>query len=225
MKADRDDAPYHVRNQRSNRWRFLAILGIGSAATWAAMFMFAKPITIDVGQLQKAIQIGNQEDIQKQRIEAERARALAEFLEKQQSTPPHQPPPGMHAHRPAPPPAERQPRQTVFNDQNYRPRTDINTISMQSTGMTRSEQTPRNQQTRIRQGPERWEWESSTSREAGLLFWNEVNGQIEWSSVCDNERYGSFRYRDCRKAAKVTFARICGHYQPACMAENHYRPL
>lgn len=117
MKADRDDAPYHVRNQRSNRWRFLAILGIGSAATWAAMFMFAKPITIDVGQLQKAIQIGNQEDIQRQRIEAERARALAEFLEKQQSAPPHQPPPGMHAHRPAPPQAERQHRLLAQNTQ------------------------------------------------------------------------------------------------------------
>lgn len=226
MKADRDDAPYHVRNQRSNRWRFLAILGIGSAATWAAMFMFAKPITIDVGQLQKAIQIGDREDIQRQRIEAERARALAELLEKQQNTPPRQPVAEIHAYRPAPQPAAPQPRQTVFNDQNYRPRTDINIIPMQSTGITRSAQThPRNQQTRIRRGPEHWEWESSKTRETGRLYWDEIDGRIEWGSVCNNEKYGSFRYRDCRKAAKVTFARICGHYKPACMAENHYRPL
>lgn len=222
MKADRDDAPYHVRNQRNNGWRFLAILGIGSAATWAAIFMFAKPITIDVGQLQKAIQIGNQEDIQKQRIEAEQARALAEFLEKQQSTPPHQPPPGMHAHRPAPPPAEHQPRQTVFNDQNYSPRTDINTMEGVKLGMVSE---PKRQKRRIRRGPEYWEWKSSNTRETGRLYWDEVDGRIEWDSVCDVEKYGSFRYRDCRKAAKVTFARICSHYQPACMAENHYRPL
>lgn len=227
MKADRDDAPYHLRSKRKSR-QLIAVLSIGSASIWAAIFMYAKPITIDVGQLRKAIQVSNQDAAkQQQQIEDEKTHALAEFMAKQQSTATHQPAPGMHAYQPAPGPAESQPRQTMFNDQNYRPRTDINTISMQNVSMTRNEQPQpqQRQKTPTRKGPEHWEWKSNKTRESGYLYWDELDGQIEWHSVCDTEKYGSFRYRDCRKAAKVTFARICGHYKPACMAENHYRPL
>ncbi|MNZ80264.1 hypothetical protein D3C78_988940 [compost metagenome] len=223
MKAERDDAPHYLRNRKSDRWRFLAILGIGSAATWAAIFMFAKPITIDVNQLQKAITVGDQDAARQQSREDEKARALAKFLAEQQNAPHHQPAPGMHAYRPAPP-AEPQHRQTVFNDQNYRPRTDINTIEGVKLGIVGQPQkqpitTPKPQKNHV---IDSWQWDTG----AGMLSWEEVDGKIDFNMICAQEKYGSFRYRDCRKAAKDTFKRRCGQGDKAsCHAVNQYRPL
>ncbi|MNZ18637.1 hypothetical protein D3C78_356520 [compost metagenome] len=222
MKADRDDAPYHLRSKRKSR-QLIAVLSIGSASIWAAIFMYAKPITIDVGQLQKAIKIGDQDDAKQQHIENERARALAKFLAEQESPPPRQPTPGMHTYRQAPT-AESQPRQTVFNDQNYRPRTDINTMEGMKLGVINQPPkqpitTPKPRTVRVMDS---WQWETG----AGMLSWEETDGKINFNTVCTEEKYGSFRYRDCRKAAKETFKRRCGRGDEAsCHAVNNYRPL
>ena len=224
MNADRDDAPHYLRNRNSNRWRFLAILGVGSTITWAAIFMFAKPITIDVGQLQKAILVDDQDAAKQKHLEDEKARALAKFMAEEQSASPHQPAPGMHAYRPAPQPAESQARQTVFNDQNYRPRTDINTMEGMRLGIVGQPQkqpitTPKPRKTHV---IDSWQWETG----AGMLSWEEIDGKIDFNMICAQEKYGSFRYRDCRKAAKETFKRRCGQGEEAsCHAMSNYRPL
>lgn len=220
MQADKDDAPRHLRNRSHKRWLLPAILGV-SSIVWTALFIFAEPISIGLERWQQHIPGSVQDRTAQQRLEAARAHALAE-LERQQGTPAPQPAPGMHTYRAAAPSAEPAPRQTEFNEHNYRPRTDINTIPGVRMDMVSE---PRRQKPRVRRGPEYWEWHSSGSREAGYFSWDELDGRIEWDSVCDNERYGSFRYRDCRKGAKVAFAKLCSRYQPACMAENHYRPL
>lgn len=228
MKADRDDAPYYLRDRKSNRWRFLAILASGSAIAWAAIALFAKPITIDLTTLKNAIHIGDQDADKQQRIEEAKARALAEVLASHKENPPRQTSPEIHAYRPTPPPAEPQPRQTVFNDQNYTPRTDINTMAAVRTAEYTTRPQHREKPKEIQRGPEHWGWENynGSQREytEGRFYWLEIDGKIDWGSVCMNEQAGSLRHRDCRLGAKVAFAKMCNRYEPACQAENNYNP-
>ncbi|SFB05560.1 hypothetical protein [Azotobacter beijerinckii] len=229
MKADRDDAPDYLRDRKNNRWRFLAILASGSAIAWAAITLFAKPITIDLTTLKNAIHIGDQDADKQQRIEDAKARALAEVLASHKENPPRQTSPEIHAYRPTPPPAEPQPRQTVFNDQNYKPRTDINTITAVSSPTEYNPPPQRREKPQaIRRGPEPWQWENYNGSQREYVYgwfqWLEINGKIDWSSVCMNEQAGSLRHRDCRQGAKVAFAEMCSRYEPACQAENNYNP-
>jgi len=58
MKADQDDIPEYIRNRKKESpWRFVAILGIGSAVFWALAMMFGKPIVIDINQIKKGIHV------------------------------------------------------------------------------------------------------------------------------------------------------------------------
>jgi len=228
MRADRDDAPDHLRNPRSKRRKVLTRLGIGSAATWAAIAMFAKPITVDLTALKNAIHMDDQNTSQ-QTLEQKKAQALARLLAIELDTPPRQAEPKIHAYRPAPPPpAEPQSRQTVFNDRNYTPRTDINTMAAIATVEYNPPPQRRKKPQAIRRGPEPWQWGNynGSQREyaQGGFYWLEIDGKIDWGSVCMNEPQGSIRYRDYRLGAKVTFARICSRYAPACQAENNFNP-
>lgn len=118
------------------------------------------------------------------------------------------------------------PKQTSFNDQNYRPRS-VNTYTPPP-----SQQIAYNQPTKPQQAPQRltltdtWRWENGYEKKpiSGLFEWVEVGGAIEWSSVCQNYKKGSFIYRDCRKGAKVAFKNMCNRYKPACRAENNFTP-
>lgn len=49
MQSYWDDAPEYLRNRnKPSAWRFLAILGIGSAALSALAFTFRKPVVLEV---------------------------------------------------------------------------------------------------------------------------------------------------------------------------------
>lgn len=123
---------------------------------------------------------------------------------------------GIQPHDPAPS------RQTVFNDHNYRPRQIVNRLPpTQSTSAAR--QTTK--QSRVRSA--RWSWKNRQAFENGTFQWREYNGRIDYASVCMNEKEGSLRYRDCRKGARIAFARLCKerHDQAACHAQNNYSPL
>ncbi len=51
MRSDWDDAPDYLRNRKKpSPWRFLAILGIGSAVLSALAFTFGKPVVLDVNR-------------------------------------------------------------------------------------------------------------------------------------------------------------------------------
>ncbi len=130
MRSDWDDVPEHLRNRKKpNPWRFLAILGVGSAVLSALAVTFGKPVVLDVNQIKQGIHIGgmpwfNQEPAQPMQPASQPSVASYE-------TP---------AAEPTPAPQQRpltqkeiewfeegtvralQQRQTSFNDSNYTPR-------------------------------------------------------------------------------------------------------
>lgn len=120
-----------------------------------------------------------------------------------------------------------QPRQREFNDTNYTPRGADNVYRappVQALGYTpgAASAAPSSRVTHSAN----WSWDEASRkrRVSGVFQWVEVDGRIQWGSVCQNYRSGSFDYRDCRKGAKLAFRQMCGHYRPACMAENGFRP-
>lgn len=126
-------------------------------------------------------------------------------------------------------------RQIVFNDDNYRPKTNINTIEA-VTPVERQPVKVRSQPVQAKKNagnkPQTksayWEWETtrgvkgSGKKKVGGQFQYEVkNGLVLSHTVCKNETAGSFRYRDCRKGAKEYFKRACKQgNQEACTGEN-----
>lgn len=121
-------------------------------------------------------------------------------------------------------PAAVTPRQTSFNDDNYQPRSDVNVLPPPTeqywySGGSRYAQAEQV----VRKEP--WEWlGADRKRHKGRFEWVEHNGAINYASVCRNYQRGSILYRDCRKGAKRTFARMCDHYKPACHAANNFMP-
>lgn len=120
--------------------------------------------------------------------------------------------------------AESTPRQTAFDENNYRPREIVNRLPAPPVAVT------------VRRSPARakavtrsakWSWKSRQTVERGTFQWREHDGRIDYASVCMNEQAGSLRYRDCRRGAKPAFARLCksGRNPAACHAQNNYSPL
>ncbi|MNQ52312.1 hypothetical protein D3C85_663210 [compost metagenome] len=122
-------------------------------------------------------------------------------------------------------PGESPPRQTAFDDNNYRPREIVNRLPPPPvTTATRSTRRPTAKSvTRSA----KWSWQSRQTVERGTFQWRERDGRIDYASVCMNEKTGSLRYRECRKGAKPAFARLCksGRNPAACHAQNNYSPL
>lgn len=117
------------------------------------------------------------------------------------------------------------PRQTSFDDSNYRPRSDVNLVAPpddlywyegRAPGYAAAEPV-------VRQGA--WEWlGADRKRQHGRFEWEEREGAIQYASVCRNYRRGSLLYRDCRKGAKRAFAQMCNRHKPACHAANNFMP-
>lgn len=55
--------------------------------------------------------------------------------------------------------------------------------------------------------------EAAPKRAHYEIYWQERNGEIVLSSVCDNYRYGSIDYRGCRAQAKQHFKSQCRSYR------------
>lgn len=128
-------------------------------------------------------------------------------------------------------------RQTVFNDSNYRPRADINTIP----GLTQHAQTnTRPAASRQPQGLSgsrqvRLRWQDARRNKyewLGEYRWQ--NNQISYNDLCTRpirHRKGSIEYRACRKAAKTYLRDQCRAGRDKsqamrriyCRAENAFR--
>lgn len=238
MRADRNDLPEYLRvRKKPSPWRFVTILGVGSVIFWGLVTLFAKPIVIDIDQIKRGIHIaGTPWFNQKQEDPTQAAhpyQAQLEASEQAKTT-------GQRAltkdeiewfeqtSREAQ--ARKETRQTSFNDQNYQPRGAINTIAPPPARYYASNEPRRsNQSTRTMKRYEKsdlWEWQDAYNKRTTRkrFEWIEVNGQIDWNSVCQNYKRGSLIYRDCRKGAKVAFKRICNQNQAACAAENNFMP-
>lgn len=117
-------------------------------------------------------------------------------------------------------------KQTVFNDQNYQPKSSINTIAPPPSQYYEQGQARSNAQVREvhrsfsgvsnkRTIP--WSWKSEKTHRSGTFTFTESRNGINIMSICSNYKRGSFIYRDCRKAAKKYFKDACSsQYKAAC---------
>ncbi len=212
MKAERDDAPVHLRTKTEGPWRMIAILGVGSVITWGLIALFAKPIVIDVNQIKQGIRFGGQP------------------LFSQQSTERYSPP--AQAIQEAPEPFELAPQvarpplsqaeiewfkenealaieraQNIYNDNNYKPKQPENTYNPPAIAAA-PVVSERKQRQVSRERTSKWikSWNGGSNY---LAEWVVVNNYIDSSSVCANHRKGSIEYRECRKAAKQHYHEEC----------------
>lgn len=183
-------------------------------AGWAAVLGFATPMVVDSDNpdAASALRVGSVLRA------AERAHAFAEAPSSSQSS-------GAQLNwSDAKPPAASAPRQTSFNDDNYRPRSDVNVVPPPAEQYWHGG-APRYVQAEPVVRHERWEWPGADRKpQRGRFEWVEQNGAITYASVCRNYQRGSILYRDCRKGAKRAFAQMCSKYKPACHAANNFMP-
>ncbi|SFP09762.1 hypothetical protein SAMN05216190_1054 [Pseudomonas borbori] len=216
MKAERDDAPVHLRTKTEGPWRMIAILGVGSAITWGLIALFAKPIVIDVYQLKQAIRVGGQplfselpaqpaaqaysepaapirlpsiplEHVQRQ-VTQQPSKADIEWFERMEAI------------------AIKR-SQNSFNDDNYKPKQPENTYNPPAIAVA-PVVSERKQRNVSRERTSKWikSWNGGSNY---LAEWVAVNNYIDSSSVCANHRKGSIDYRECRKAAKQYYHEEC----------------
>ncbi|MFI8743091.1 hypothetical protein [Stutzerimonas zhaodongensis] len=218
MRSDWDDAPEYLRSRKKQGpWRFLAILGIGSAVIAALALTFGQPIVLDMNQIKQGIRIGG-----KPLFNPEPAQPIqpvgqpsVENYEALTAVPSPAPQQRLLTQEEIDWFAERsaeaaQSRQTSFNDDNYTPKQPASTytppvVREVAAKPASSERRPR---TVSRERTSTWikSWNGGTNY---LAEWVAVNNYIDRTSVCGNHRRGSIDYRECRKAAKQHFHEQC----------------
>lgn len=111
-------------------------------------------------------------------------------------------------------------RQTVFNDQNYTPRTDINTVQLRH-AVRADQEASRRRSEHARQvsnntlngtSNANFRWRDARGR---VTQWNTSytfqNSKIDNTTFCRNYGSGSIEYRTCRKAAQQWLKQRCGN--------------
>lgn len=119
-------------------------------------------------------------------------------------------------------------KQRVFNDENYQPQGSVNSIAPPPHRYYDKGQAQTKAQLREinrtfhgvrtkRTVP--WQWKSERTNRSGRFSYTQTDRGIETHNICSNYKYGSFEYRDCRKAAKKYFQDVCSsQFKAACMA-------
>ena len=207
MKAHREDAPTLQRSQFKTS-------AIGIAALVALELVFARPIAINLYNHGTPLPLRVSPALHA----AERSDTYTDMSTSEQS--------GVArlSWGGAEPPAATTRRQTSFSDDNYQPRSDVNVMPA-PTEQYWYGGVPRYAQAEQMVRHESWEWLGADRKhQQGRFEWVEQNGAINYASVCRNYRRGSTPYRDCRKGAKLAFARMCSRYKPACHAANNFMP-
>lgn len=216
MRSDWDDAPEYLRNRKQqSRWRFLAILAIGSVIITALALAFGKPIVLDVDQIKQGIHVGGKPWFN--RSPAQPSQPVSQPSIARGEAPAAEPAPQQR-----PLSQEEiewfeqataravQSRQTSFNDENYRRKQPASTYTPPAVHQTAASPaaSERRSRTMNREHTVRWikSWNGGTDY---LAEWIAVNNYIDGTSVCANHRRGSIDYRECRKAAKQHFHEQC----------------
>lgn len=187
MRAEREDAPARVQRRQSNigRWLFTAALVIGSVSAWVFMLKHGQPIVINLDELRRAIQLGDEP---------------APWLEQQTSATQHAP-----REWQAPPPMQfPKHREHEAPEPTYRPAAPQ---ALPAPSQSQPQQQPK-QNARVLKR-DTWEWQLPFEKINGEMTWVVVNGKVDTSSICKNETLGRVRHEDCRKGAVATFARRC----------------
>ena len=220
MHADRDDAPFPHRAPRRHGV-LLALIALGGAATAVALHLPARLAAL-ASPTPPATSAPLLPTFSAPAPAPAAAAPLAPLRAPPRSVAP--PAPQIHAYRPAPV-AATAPRQTEFNENNFQPREIVNRLPAVRSSPPERSQPIRRTKTVTRSA--KWSWKTREGVVRGTFKWREQGGRIDYASVCMNEQRGSLRYRDCRKGAKVAFAKRCRKQRDAaaCHAENNYSAL
>lgn len=199
MKADKDDAPEYLRRKRSQsfgKWSLAIALGLGLSGLALHMAgnklsFLPKPQPSQPSRLEKPAHTPNDKTPQNQP-----QKTSEELFWESVNARNHQ---------------QSQPKQTVYNDSNYRPQKPANTYTPPPPHRVVSapQQTQQRHTNRAnRERTSKWikSWNGGTNY---LAEWLSINNHIDGSSVCANHRRGSIDYRECRKAAKQHFHEQC----------------
>lgn len=199
MKANKDDAPGYLRRKQGqslSKWALPIALGLGLSGLALHMAgnklsFLPKPQPSHPSNLEKPAHTpdDNAPQNQPQKTSEELFWESVNARNHQQS----------------------QPKQTVYNDRNYRPQkpTNIYTPPASHRVVSAPQQTQQRQTNRAsRERTSKWikSWNGGTNY---LAEWLSVNNHIDGSSVCANHRRGSIDFRECRKAAKQYFHEQC----------------
>ena len=202
MRADRDDAPYHLRSSKAagsiGKWLIFGL--IGTSITVGLLYLAGARITF----LQSATPVAQTEHPQ------DDYSSLPSFEE---PDPTQQTAEEMFWSSVKQREEEQKARikQTDYNDHNYTPRQPDNVVSMEGVRQSSAYQQPTQQTTTSRRTIEKHgEWIDKWSGGARYYAtWTIVNNYIDGGSVCSNHRRGSIDYRECRKGAKQFFKDEC----------------
>ncbi|MGU4125751.1 hypothetical protein [Pseudomonas aeruginosa] len=198
MKADRDDAPEHLKRKRDqsiSKWTLAIALGLGLSGLALHMAgnklsFLPKPQPSQPPNLEKPAPPPN-ENTPKNQPQKTSEELFWESVNARNQ--------------------QNQPKQNFYDDSNYTPKKPANTYTPPATHRaTSSPQQTQQRQTRqvSRERTSKWikSWNGGTNY---LAEWLSVNNYIDSTSVCANHRRGSIDYRECRKAAKQHFHEQC----------------
>ena len=244
MKAEWDDAPLRVREKANHTGLIISMIATCGLAAGLS-YLVAPDVTVETytkakDAAQQLLHIGDPETkpssppqdlqpTQTQNAYQQQSHINGEAVD---STPQQQQEQRV-----------RQPSegQTVFNDNNYQPRTNVNTMesrhvarNSQESIRRESAQQRRSEQSRGLNGRNNvtLKWRDARGRET---FWYTSftyrRSHIDNGSFCVNYGPGSIEYRTCRKAAKEWLKGRCGNgnrmqddwQRMYCLAANGFR--
>lgn len=159
MNADHDDLPYYLQRPatRSNPWRWVVAVVIGSAVSLGLLFLAGQSFEHPPQAIAPVPAL----------IPSQHSQPMA-VIDARISAPIDVPA--------TPAQAAKAPKQTVFNDQNYRPKPLVNSVAMPP---------------------------ASTNAPTGSLASGVVTGVSEKPTVCWPFKEGSIEYRDCKRQVQL----------------------
>ncbi|HHM5138058.1 TPA: hypothetical protein ACRNAC_005981 [Pseudomonas aeruginosa] len=198
MKADRDDAPEHLRKKRGQsfgKWTLAIALGLGLSGLALHMAGNKLPVLLKPQTDQPSYPENSTHNSNYNVTEDQPKKTSEEIFWE-----------SVNARN-----RQSQPKQTFYDDSNYTPQKPANTYTPPATHRAASppQQTQQHQAKRVsRERTSKWikSWNGGTNY---LTEWLSVNNYIDSTSVCANHRRGSIDYRECRKAAKQHFHEQC----------------
>lgn len=216
MRADWDDAPNHVRRKKNESLRMGMALATGCAITASILFIGSKLMK---GETPPPAEPEPQEQHVPRHDLSEEPKPTGPtseelFWASQQK--------------------KQQPKQTVFNDNNYTPKGAVNVVSTEGIRQSSAYQNSGQQESQTRQKTVDHEWHVIKAWSGEWSYratWTAINNRIDSSTVCSNHKRGSIEYRECRKGAKQFFREQCRRDQSErlkeryCSAANSFSPM
>lgn len=201
MKADRDDAPRHLKRKRqcAGKWAIAVTLGVAftALAVYVSDHKLPFPPEPPIAQAPPAYTPEYEFNQPKGQPTATPEQLFWDDVNERNRQ-------------------QAQPKQTVYNDTNYIPNGATNVVDMEAVRQSEAYRNPtaaasRSSRNNIEQSGA---WVDKWSGGAHYYAeWTVFNNYIDETSVCANHKRGSIDYRECRKGAKQFFKAECRSWE------------